>query len=155
MQRNIAWTKFTFLSFAVLLTFLAPSAYATNCSMATAAGTYGLSDSGTIIGIGPRAAVGEATFDAAGNVNGTLTASLNGQVAKTILSGTYTVSSDCTGTVAFSEFDLSENLILSATADLVWDNNMREIRFLFTSVVLANGTPLATAVNGDARKLVP
>ena len=65
MQRNIAWTKLTFLSFAVLLAFLAPAAYAKNCSMATAAGTYGLSDSGTVIGVGPRAAVGQVTFDAA------------------------------------------------------------------------------------------
>jgi hypothetical protein len=155
MQRNIAWTTFTLLSFAVLLAFLVPAAHATNCSMATAEGRYGLSDSGTIIGIGPRAAVGQATFDAEGNVNGNVTASLNGQVAKTALSGTYTVNSDCTGATAFSEFDVSGNLILTATADLVWDDHMREIRFLFTSVVLANGAQLATAVNGNARKLVP
>jgi len=84
-----------------------------------------------------------------------ITASLNGGVTHTRLSGTYTVNRDCTGTVNFSEFDLSGNLIITATADFLWDDNMREIRFIFTSATLANGIPLETAINGDARKLVP
>ena len=155
MQRNLTGTTFTLLSFAMVLAFLAPAAFATNCSMTTAAGTYGLSDSGTVVGVGPRAAVGQVTFDTSGNVNGTATASLNGQVARATVSGTYTVNSDCTGTIAISEFDLLGNLLATATADLVWDDHMREIRFLFTSLVLANGTSLATAINGADRKLVP
>jgi hypothetical protein len=125
------------------------------CSLVRAAGTYGVSDSGTVIGIGPRAAVGSITFDAAGNANGSVTASLNGGVSSTTLSGTYTVNSDCTGSSTFGEYDQSGNLILTATVALMFDDNMRETRFLFTSVTLANGNSLATAINGDARKLVP
>jgi hypothetical protein len=94
-------------------------------------------------------------LDAAGNINGKVTASLNGSVTHTTLSGTYTVKPDCTGKTAFSEFDPSGNLVLTATVDLVWDDNMQEIRFIFTSVVLPNGTALAIAINGDARKTDP
>jgi len=125
------------------------------CSLARAAGTYGVSDSGTVIGTGPRAAVGSITFDAAGNANGNVTASLNGGVSSATLLGTYSVNLDCTGSATFGEYDQSENLILTATATLMFDDNMREFRFLFTSITLANGTPLVSAVNGDARKLVP
>jgi hypothetical protein len=123
--------------------------------MVRAAGRYGFSDSGTIVGIGQRAAVGTLTFDSAGNVTGTVTASLGGSVSTTNLSGTYSVTSDCSGTTEFAESDDSGNLILTATVQIVWDDNMREARFLFTSVKLANGIPLAPVVNGDARKFVP
>ena len=125
------------------------------CSLARATGTYGVSDSGAVIGVGPRAAVGSITFDAAGNANGSVTASLNGGVSSAILLGTYTVNPDCTGSANFGEYDQSGDLILTATATLMFDDNMRQFRFLFTSITLANGTALATAVNGDARKLAP
>ena len=126
-----------------------------SCSFARAAGKYGTSDSGTVVGIGPRAADALLTLDAAGNIGGPVTASLNGSVAHSTLSGTYTVNRDCTGSASFSEFDQSGNLIITATVDFVWVNNMREILFIFTSATLANGTPLATVINGTARKLVP
>ena len=122
------------------------------CSAARAAGTYGVSDSGTVVGIGPRAAVALLTLDAAGNIKGKVTASLNGSVTNGTLSGTYTVNPDCTGTTTFGEFDPSGNLMITATVALVWDNNMREFRFLFTSTLLPNGTALETVINGDARK---
>ena len=67
------------------------------CSAARAAGTYGVSDSGTVVGIGPRAAVALLTLDAAGNIKGKVTASLNGSVTNGTLSGTFTVNPDCTG----------------------------------------------------------
>lgn len=155
MKSNVVRTNLMIISFVALLTGLAPAAHAAKCSTATAAGTYGFSDSGTVVGVGPRAAVGQLTLDAAGNIKGTVIASLNGSVGTNGVSGTYAVNPDCTGTVNFGEFDQSGNLILTAMVDLVWDDNMREIRFLFTSIVLANGTPLATAINGEARKLVP
>ncbi|HKU27673.1 MAG TPA: hypothetical protein VJQ54_19540 [Candidatus Sulfotelmatobacter sp.] len=125
------------------------------CLLSRTAGNYSFSDSGTIVGIGARAAVGSLSFDATGNVTGKVTASLNGNVSTTSLAGTYSVNPDCSGVTTFSESDQSGNLILTATVQIVWDDNMREARFLFTSVTLANGTPLATVVNGDARKVVP
>jgi hypothetical protein len=126
-----------------------------SCSFARAAGKYGTSDSGTVVGIGPRAADALLTLDAAGNIGGPVTASLNGSVAHSTLAGTYTVNRDCTGTASFSEFDQSGNLIITATVDFVWVDNMREILFIFTSATLPNGTSLQTVINGNARKLVP
>ena len=79
---------------------------------------------------------------------------MNGSVTHSTLSGTYTVNRDCTGTASFSEVDQSGNAI-TATVDFVWVDNMREILFIFTSATLANGTPLGTVINGNARKLIP
>jgi hypothetical protein len=123
------------------------------CSLVRAAGTYGVSDSGTVVGIGPRAAVGTLTLDAAGNLNGEVTASLNGTILAGTLSGTYEVQADCIGTATFTETDQFGEHI-AANVSVVWDDNMRQLRFLFTSVTL-DGTPLRIVINGDGRKLVP
>jgi hypothetical protein len=99
--------------------------------------------------------VGIFTLDASGNVtNGKATSSLNGAIADETFSGTYTVNSDCTGTLAAQVFDLSGNLLFTTTLNLAWDDNMRELRPIFTSAVAANGTALETVISGDARKLV-
>jgi hypothetical protein len=156
MKRNIARRTLVILSIATLYMSLAATAQAQgpSCSLALAAGKYGGSDSGTVISIGPRAAVFQLTADASGNINGKVTASLNGSVTRTTLSGTYTVNPDCTGTTSFDEFDQLGNKILSATEDLVWDDNMREVRLVFTSAVLQpSGIPLAAVISGGARKL--
>lgn len=150
----VATTLILFVTTFVVSTAMAEEADAA-CSYARAAGTYGVSDSGTIVGIGPRAAVGRLTFDNARNMQGVATASLNGGISTTTLSGTYTVSPDCRGTATFNELDELGHLVLTAAVAIVWDNNMREARFIFTSVLLPDGTPLPTVVNGDARKLVP
>jgi len=64
------------------------------------------------------------------------------------------VNPDCTGTFAGHIFDLSGNLLFTVTLDLVWDDNMRELRLIFTSAALPDGTPLSIVINGDARKMV-
>jgi hypothetical protein len=156
LKRNISHTALVIVFAATIAMSMAATAQAGNaCSFARAAGTYGTSDSGTVVGIGPRAADALLTLDTAGNIGGPVTASLNGGVAHSRLSGTYTVNRNCTGAANFSEFDLSGNLILTATVDFVWVDNMREILFIFTSATLADGTPLGIVINGNAKKLVP
>jgi hypothetical protein len=156
LKRNVVPTAVVIVFTATMLMSLAAAAEdGSSCSFARAAGKYGTSDSGTVVGIGPRAADALLTLDAAGNIGGPVTASLNGSVTHSKLSGTYTVNRDCTGSASFTESDLSGNAILTATVDFVWVDNMREILFIFTSATLANGTPLATVINGDAKKLVP
>ena len=93
------------------------------------------------------------TLDSAGNINGEVTASLNGTILAGTLLGTYEVKSDCTGTTSFSETDQFGNHV-GAKVSLVCDDNMRQLRFLFTSVTF-NGTSLSTVISGDARKVVP
>ena len=155
MKTNIEQVTIGLSVFALVVASMVPSAHAQQCSLAGAAGKYGFSDSGTIIRVGQRAAVGTLTFDAAGKISGSVTANLNGSVSQTTLSGTYNVEPDCTGTANFSELDESEHLILTATVAIVWDTNMREARFIFTSVALADGTSLSTVISGNARKLAP
>lgn len=153
MRRNTTISRTGILALAAAVVSMLPSAYAQHCSLAGAAGNYAFCDSGTIVGVGPRAAVGLLSFNAAGRINCKVTASLNGGISQATLSGTYAVNPDCSGTTTFNEFDQDGNPVLTASVAVVWDESMREARFLFTSVVLANGTPLATAINGIARKL--
>lgn len=125
------------------------------CSLARAAGTYGVSDTGTIVGIGPIAVVSVATFDAGGTISGKSTLSENGDISRRRSSGTYTVNDDCTGTTTFGEFDQSGNLIITLTADLVWDDNMSQFRFIVTSVVAPDGPSIPVVLSGDGKRLAP
>jgi len=126
------------------------------CKLARAAAKYAFADNGTVVGVGPRVAVGIFTLDSAGNLNGKATSSLNGTIADESFSGTYTVNSDCTGTFNNVQIrDLSGNLLLTITANLAWDDNMKQLRAIFTSAALPDGTSLLTVISADARKMVP
>jgi hypothetical protein len=158
MKCRIAPTTRVIVFSATLVLSMAATAQVVNpaCSLARAAGTYGFTDSGTVVGVGPRVAVGVLTLDAAGNLlNGKATSSLNGTIADEAFSGTYTVNSDCTGSFAIKIFDPSGNVLLTVTGGLTWDDNMKQLRIIFTSATLPDGTSLLTVINGDARKLVP
>lgn len=156
MKPNIAATTLL-ICFATFGLSIATTAQVPKgaCSFERAAGTYGFSTSGTVIGIGPRVSAGIITLDADGNITGKATSSLNGSIAGEIFSGTYTVSSDCRTTVTAEIRDLSGNLLLTVTEDGAWDDNMREIRGVFTSATLPDGTHLLTVISADARKMVP
>jgi hypothetical protein len=153
MKRNIAPT--TLLVVFTTFGLCAAATAQARCSLARAAGTYGFSSSGTVIGVGPRVSAGIITLDAAGNATGKATSSLNGTIAGETFSGTYTVSSDCRTTLTAEIRDLSGNLLLTVTQDGAWDDNMREIRGIFTSATLPGGTPLLTVISIEGRKMVP
>lgn len=157
MKRLIIGTTLAIISCVIFLN-LAPAARAQDeggCSNATVAGKWGFTTNGTVVGIGPRASLGILTLDDAGNLrNSKATASLNGSVTDETFSGTYSVNSDCTGKLAIQIFDLSGNKILSATLDLVFDENVRHLRAIFTSVALPNGTPLGTVITVSASRIV-
>jgi hypothetical protein len=71
---------------------------------ATLHGTYLVAGSGTIVGLGAIAAVGEVTFDGRGHSIATYTASVNGTIHKGVtVTGTYTVNPDCTASHAESD----------------------------------------------------
>jgi hypothetical protein len=156
MTRNIVHRTLVDCSFAVVFSTLLPTAFGQGCSLAHAAGSWAFSNSGTVIGIGPRVAEGVFTLDTAGKVlNGKFTQSLNGAITRGTFSGAFTVNSDCTGALSFDVFDESGTELFTGTADLSFDDNVREFRFIFTSAALPDGTPLATVIVGDARRLFP
>jgi hypothetical protein len=122
------------------------------CSLGNSAGNWAFTDNGTVLGIGPRTAVGVFTLDGAGNLtNGVATSSLNGSVAQETFSGTYTVNSDCTGTANVT-IDSGGAEILALTMNLAFDDGVKEMRAIFSSASLPDGTQLFTVINLDARK---
>src|SRR5207253_9074326 len=82
-----------------------------SCSPARAAANWIFTDNGTVVGVGPRAAFGKFKLDAAGDLlNGVATSSLNGAIAEETFSGTYTLKSDCTGTINVEIFSSGTEL---------------------------------------------
>ena len=98
------------------------------CSDSTLAGNYGFTFQGfDIITTGthsvPFAGAGVLTFDGAGNVSINFTTALNGNISPPSSGGgTYTVSSDCTGTASFTTGDAS-----GETLNLVIVGGRREV----------------------------
>lgn len=126
------------------------------CSVSNVAGKWGFTTNGTVVGIGPRDSLGIFTLDGGGNLlNGKGTSSLNGSVTDETFTGSYSVNPDCTGKLAIEIFDLSGNKILTATVNIVFDDNVRELRAMYTSAVLPNGTALGTVITAQARRISP
>jgi hypothetical protein len=154
MKHNIAGTRLAVVFAVAMMAGLASPAHAWDrpCSLASVAGNWGFTDSGTVIGIGPRTAIGVFTLDRKGNlVNGVATSSLNGSIANETFSGTYTVNPDCTGTINATIY-ASGTEILAVTLNIAFDDDIREIRGLFTSAVEPNGTALSTVVGLQGKR---
>ena len=89
------------------------------CNAATLTGRYGLTFSGfttngavpaPINAFIPAAGVGLVTFDGNGSLSASETVSLGGQILSVNLPGTYTVNSDCTGSLTTANAHL--NLVI-------------------------------------------
>jgi hypothetical protein len=157
-KHNVIWSVFFLSALLLSLAAVASAQDDRTCTMTGRAGEYGFAWTGTIIlptGAVPFAVVGKSTFDAAGNFSSTSTASVGGKVSHTTGKGTYTLNSDCTGTLTSSSYDQSGNLVNILTADTVSLDNMRETRGIMTSLVLPNGVSLPVAITLNARKLFP
>jgi hypothetical protein len=155
MKSNSAKTALAILSFAVLLAALASTALASTCTMASVAGNWGYTYTGTLLlptGPVPAAAVGRYTADVNGNISGTQTRSVAGDTAQEVIKGSGTVNSDCTGAATISVYDLSGNLLRTATLAAVYVNNGRAVRDIFESLMLADGTPLPVVITAEATK---
>ena len=125
-----------------------------NCSTTSVAGKCGFSTTGSIPAIGAVAATGIFTQDASGNITGTQTRSLNGDIADETFTGTATVNPDCTGTDTIQVFE-GGVLVRTTTLHVVYDDNGREARAVFTSLVLPDGTSLPSIITIEARRLFP
>jgi len=154
MKIKVVRTGLTSIFATALMVSMAAPAHAGNrpCSFAGAAGKWSDSDQGTVVGVGPRTAVGIFTLDGAGNLtNGVATSSLNGSIVDETYSGTYTVNSNCTGTFNVTIYSSGKEIFV-LTLNAAFDDDMRELRGIFTSVTEPNGTVLPTVINLEARK---
>ena len=101
---NVAKT-FALAATAVFVLGIVPTAKAADkgCSNLSLWGTFARREVGTVLlpaaAAGPIAAVGTFTFDGIGNVTGASVSSQNGNIGHGTQTGTYTVNSDCTGTI--------------------------------------------------------
>ncbi len=125
------------------------------CSLALAAGKYANSMDGVFAG-SPFAAVELVTVSADGNFVSQQTESLNGAVHHVRLTGEITLDADCTGTASWKTEE-SGILVGFGTLDLVFDDDMREVRFVLTSITLndPDKTPIPVTVKGEGRKVFP
>ena len=144
------------LLFAAIMLNAAPTAQAGQCSFAGAAGKYGFTLTGTLLlptGPVPAAAIGGATLDVGGNASGTEARNVGGSFADETFTGTYTVNPDCTGTATVKFFDQSGVLVRTSVLAIVFDDGMREIRFVQESLTLPDGTNLPVVITADAKKI--
>ncbi len=154
MKRSAASINLPAVGLLALVLMIAPAAAvgAHTCSLASVAGTYSLTTTGSIPAIGPVAAVGVVTVEKSGNLSGGQTRSLNGAIADETFNGTATVNPDCTGTDVIQVFQ-DGVLVRTSTLNLVYEDNSRSARAIFTSIVLPDGTQLSSILTIEARRL--
>ena len=100
-------------------------------------GTYGALIGGTASGL-PFAALDVVTADGNGNFSGTGTIAYNGAISQNVpISATYSINSDCSGSVSFSS---------GATQGLVITRDGDEVQFIRTD-------DLSAQVTGDAKRV--
>lgn len=139
-------------SFLTLMMPPAAQAEGSSCSLSRAAANWTFTDGGTVLGVGPRAALGKFTLNAGGSLlNGVATSSLNGVIAEETFYGTYTVNSDCTGTMSGEIFSGGTE-IFAITLNIIFDKKMEHLHGLFTSVVTPGGASLPTVIALDGRR---
>ena len=136
MFRKVA---FSFLLIVVLLTATTVTSWARQCSSQTIKGNWVAFEQGTAVipGAPPISVVivADVTFDGAGNLSGTYRASIAGvtSVENGTLTGTYTVSADC----SYSDFFTpSPNLFGSGPAHhtgyISGDGILQEAHYIYS-----------------------
>jgi len=152
-------TKYACALLVLGITFvlaLAPlQAEASHCSTAAAAGKWAYTYTGTIFtqnGPLPAASVGHYHQDAAGNITGSQTRSVAGNSGVEDISGSISVSKDCT---AIGTINVLVNGQLQRTAVLAFafDSNGNHGRAIFKSLTLPDGTSVPVVLTADANRL--
>ena len=127
-SRSPFWRGFVLTALAFASLALSPVAWAQSsamesnsqeCSQETLKGTYMSQQTGTLNGL-PYAAVNLAVADGNGSLTGSGTTVVNGVVSFPIINGTYTINSDCTGTVTSVPAGLSQNIAIKQKGDQVF-----------------------------------
>jgi hypothetical protein len=153
MQSNMR-TAITIL-FATFALCLVPTAQAAQCSNGGIAGDWGFTSMGSVVlptGTIPFGAVGRITFDVAGNITGSQTASVNGQVTPETIKGTIDVHADCRATATVSIFE-GGTLVRTTGLRAVFVANQTEFRVIFASVALPTGGSLPTVITIEGKRL--
>jgi hypothetical protein len=144
------------IGFGLVVVSMATSAHGQACSMATVAGKFGFTATGSLLPpTGPIliAAVGYASLKSDGTALGTEARNVGGGFANETLGGTWDVNPDCTGTLTVEVFQ-SGVLVRTSVLSLVFDSNGRELRAVQQSLTLPDGTSLPAVITFEARRVL-
>ena len=143
------------LGMVVAVTLSPFPANAAQCSTASTAGNWAYTYTGTIFtanGPLPAASVGHYHQDLSGNITGSQTRSVAGQSGAEDISGTNSVSGDCTASLAIN---VLVNGQLARTAELaaVFDSSGNHVRAIFQSLTLPDGTNVPVVITIDGNRV--
>jgi hypothetical protein len=134
------------------------------CSNASLRGTWGYTETGSVIAPTPTggtvtllaAAVGTYTFDNDGNFTGDQNSSAGGNVSHDAKEGIYTVNPDCTGTLDLVVYNQAGVAQRHSVWSIVIADNGQELRSIMLSMTaLPSGVTLSPIMTMTARKLFP
>jgi hypothetical protein len=147
-------SKTTLAVLAIAALSLVPRLHAA-CSNVTLAGTYGFTTAGTLFvpSPAPVGATGAITFDSNGNASGSQDRSVAGEFAHETIQGTYTIDSGCAVRLVANVYDDSGNLVRTSKIDGVLINNGKQIRAIFESVTLPDGTDLPSVLTVEGNRI--
>jgi hypothetical protein len=154
MKRATRIATAALVGFVTLLGF-ARTAQAAQCSLANTAATWSFTANGLLVAGGtavPVGAVGTFTQDVGGNMTGSQTRSLGGNVANETLAGTAVVNADCTGTDTFQVF-VGNTLVRTTIIHVQYTENIKKARAIFTSLVPAgSSTAVPVIITAEASR---
>ena len=132
---------------------LTQTAQARECNLSSVAGQYGYTSSGSIVlpASGPFAAVGHVTLTRTATFTGAQTTSVFGNIFAETVNGTYEVNRDCTGSATVYVYRGTQ-LVRTSIINLVWDDNQREFRAIFTTTgtgITLNGRKMFSSDDED------
>jgi hypothetical protein len=119
MRLNTITKTFTIAAATALVLGITPTANAADkgCTNLSLQGTFAYTSTGSIASppeiAGPIAEVGTQVFDGKGGTTATATISSNGSMTQLVITGTYTLNADCTGTMALqvSPFNITVHVL--------------------------------------------
>jgi hypothetical protein len=122
-----------------------------SCTNASFTGPYGYTITGLVFGSGgfyPSAESGTVTADGKGNLKGSDTLSAAGQIQAQAFTGTYSINSDCTGTVTTTSGSTPSHFTIVAV------NNGQQILFIESdAMVAASGSAKQQQANCSTESL--
>ena len=127
---------------------------AKGCSLEKVAGNWGFTLTGSAtLPTGPVlvAAVGTVAVDDQGNLNGAEARSVGGGYADETVTGTWTVSSNCTGTLNAKIYESGQLERISVTS-IAFDDDSKEFRMVQKSLTLPDGTELPVVITLEGKK---
>jgi hypothetical protein len=93
--------------------------------------------------------------DASGELTGTQTTSVGGQIGEDTFVGTTSVNPDCTGTMTVDAYNQAGELLRTVDWAVVYVDAGREARAMFRSLRLPTGTTIPLVGTASAKKVFP